>query len=525
MAKPEKGSTTAPAVRKVRLQLDIAPHTGTVEHPGGQVLMIAAALRYKITVWMCGRRVGKTVADVLLGLEEQAKKVGNYHLGLVAPDHAKAKELQHFVVSALGGDPRFNPASIVRNVRHDEGQDRWVELPGLSDVNTGGRWYFWSGQHPYYRAIQGFVFPFDRLIVNEMQLQQPALVTEVLFPMSLDSGGGITLEGHPKRGMPGNHLFTTYYQRGLSKDEEWKDYFSVRMPSEANPLMSKEEIAKGRAGCITKEEEQEEYDAIPVDDAGGVFPNVNQILTIPPMHRDSWPEWLNALVVQHPLPGGSVWMASRPRPRTKYGIGVDWGRWHDATIFTVFDLVTNQQVLLVRIRNEEFEDQLRWLHTIRTRYNNALVHGDENGLGEAMGERLRRAYKAGYKGHKFSAVNKELYVRRGQIHFKERLVRLINCPEQSMEFRNFSIIPPKNDDEMGGRNTALRYGHPPNEHDDFVDAFLVLTESFALGQMARRHRAPEPEGYTMGWFMRQDAERRQAHAAASRRFGPILRPR
>lgn len=510
------------------LELDAKPHGGTASHPGGQLEMIDRAMGSKFFTLSCGRRVGKTVGCIFLGMEEQAQTPGVYYLGYVATDHAKAKEMFEAVFRVLGGDPRTNPESLVVDFSRDQGQDRWIQVAPLAhlyadgtslEVNEGGRWYFWSGQHPHYQAIQGFMFGFHRLIVDEMQQQMPELVTAVIVPMSMDSKGKVMLTGHPKRGLPGNFLFRTFFYRGLSDDPRWEDYDALNFPAEANPTVDPAEITKGRGACLTPEEEREEYDGLFVDDSGGVFPNVIKVCDIAPLPEEALPEWFKKLRLRVPMKGARAWIGEAPVPRRPYGLGVDWGKHKDGTVISVFDLHTNRQVALVHILGEDYENALAWVDEFRKQYNKAYVHGDHNGVGEAMGERLMLKYRSGYKGHKFSSINKELYVRRGQVFFAEKLVRLLKVSSQIDEFLAFSIIENKSDDGMGGKNTALRFGHPPNEHDDFVDAFLVLTESLVASPWREKSKAkePPPGPGTMAFFLEQDRQSR----AARNRYGRV----
>ena len=510
------------------LELDARPHRGTHDYPGGQVAMIRGALKYQFFINPCGRRVGKTTAIFFLWLEEQARKRGFYNSGYVATDHAKAKEFFEAFLRCMGGDPKNNPNSLVKRFSRDQGQDRWVELHALTyvdddgvehELNTGGRYFFWSGTHPHYEAIQGFIFPFDRICVDEMQLQVPQLVTEVIVPMLMDGDGKLLLTGHPKRGRPGNHLFQTYFNRGLSRNPKWGSYGSWNIPSEGNPFTKRTTIALGRAACLTKEEEREEYDGLFCDESGGVFPNITAVCNLPLAPE---PDWYRKLQREIPLVGGTAYFGAKVDPRHSYVIGVDWGKLMDATVFSVFCRETNEQVAVFHITGEDYEDTLKWLHKIREHYNRAMVHGDQNGVGEAMGERLKRKYRSGYKGHKFSAVNKELYVRRSQITFKEEIVHLLAVPDQKEEFRLFSIIPPKTDDGMGGRFFSIRYGHPPNCHDDYVDAFMVLTESLGLGTRSPkkpRTKSPEQIPGTMAYILNQQKQKAWAKTMMQVRIG------
>jgi hypothetical protein len=514
------------------LELDARPHRGTKSHPGGQIAMMRGAMAHRFFTLPCGRRVGKTTSIFFLWMEEQARKKGRYTSGYVATDHAKAREFQQAFYQAMGGDPRKNKHSLVTAYSNDQGQDRWVEIGALEwegpdgeivALNEGGKYYFWSGQHPHYQAIQGFIFPFDRMVVDEMQLQHPQLVTEVLVPMLMDSDGHLLITGHPKASKPGNHLFQTYYNRGLSDDVEYTQYGSLNMPAEANPFIKVSTIKAGRKACLTKQEEIEEYDGKFVDDSGGVFPNIKAVHCLP---VKATPSWWHEFEKDVPLPGMRAWFHRDVHKRKRYVIGVDWAKHRDSTVIMVFDRTTNEQVCVVEIRGEDYEDQIKVVHFLRQKYNKALIHGDHNGVGEAMGERLQRKYKSAYKGHKWSGVSKELYVRRGQIMFKECLVSMMDIPKMKEQFRLFSVIPPKTDDGMGGKFHTARYGHLPNEHDDFPDSFLMLTESLSHAPAREKKEAPTDSvgaPGTLDYVLLVSQGRRQAEGwreVQRRRIGP-----
>jgi len=485
--------------------------------------MIWGAMAKKFFILSCGRRSGKTSSNLFLGMEEQGQHDGFYYLGHISTDHAKAKEMFEAALKVLGGDPKFNPNSLVKKFRRDMGQDRWIETHSMGPLNVGGKWYFWSGQYPNYEAIQGFMFPFHRLIVDEMQLQHPPLVTQVVIPMSMDVGGKVLIEGHPKAGKIGNYLYRTYFLRGTSDDEEWEDYGSFNIPFEGSPFNDVKEGILGRKACITKQEEVEEYDGLFGDEEGAVFEGVGKVCSLPVLEE---PSWFLELGKRYPLIGAQAWFGTPAHPRRKYVIGVDWAKEQDYTLIMVFDRTRNEQVAAFRIRGEEYDEMFEWLKEIAYRYK-GVIHGDGNGVGAAMGSLLRKRYKTGYREHKYHPTNKENYVRRGQWHFNKRLVRLLKIKAQVTEFTLFQIIQAKFDDGMGGKHGAARYGHPPGEHDDFVDAYLMLAESLSAAPLRERKSADDDgeapaSAYTAEWFLEQ-AQKATAAARKGARLGSLSR--
>lgn len=494
---------------------------------GGQVAFIDGMVSYRFFTAPCGRRFGKTLALIWGTMEKQGRSSSFYRAIHVQTDHAKAKTLQDAFVRCLGGDPKSNPNSLIKRVKTDQGQDRWVEVKPLSVTlqdgtilrgNTGARIYFCSGSHPDFYRIQGFPFHFDDIFIDETQLQHPELITRVAIPMLNDSMGSLTLTGHPQRGMPGNHEFQKFYLRGLSDDPRYAHYGALNFPSEANPIISLQANADGRQACANENEEREEYDGLFSNDGGGVFPKIDKAFVLPVLEQV--PDFFLRLQSSTPLPKAFAYFHEAPHPLKRYVVGIDWGKLYDATIIHVFDRTTNRQVAFCRILGEDYEEQLIYVRAFRAAYNNAHVNGDNNGVGEAMGERLAREYRTGYTPHKFSAHNKEMYVRRGAIMFKNEAIQMIDEPTQKQEFINYTVLLNKRSDRAGGSSATLKYGHPEGEHDDHVDAFLVLTDFLALNPTSQR---PEPveqhKRFTMGALRQRLKKKRVEEAAARARFG------
>lgn len=477
------------------------PHKGY----GGQVLLIRKALEAKeVCSWSCGRRFGKTLALILLGLEEQARTKGYYRRGIVSKDHTKAIEMFEFFLKSLG--------HLVKKSHSDKGQNRWIEIIPLSvteertdgttytyTVNEGGKLWFWSGESS--DGLQGFMFPFNRIDVDEMQLQSPTMVTKTFGPMLTDIEGKMVICGHPSMGKQGHFLFQEWFSYGESDDPKWAGYESVNAPSEANPFITMEGHAAGRRKCSTPQEEKEEYDAVFVGSGGGVFPKLDKVFVIDPLElekHESLEAFMNGLFKDAPLPNAKFWFGEEPDPLHSYALGGDWAvseqAGADYTVCTIMNLVTNRQAACFRVNGAPIDEQLPWVHAFRKFYNNAQIHGDGNGLGRAASEPLARAYGDGYTDHGFRGENKVLYVQRTARAFNQERVKLLKIPEQRLEFSLYTLVPKKRLDDYGGSSTVMRYGHPPNRHDDFCDALMMLSDYLAIQPMKPKKKPAERPG-------------------------------
>lgn len=492
------------------LCLDGLPHNGREEfqelvkmgqtktYLGGQQLMIHLAMTHTVATFAVGRRVGKSTGIFFLWMAEQARTEGRYNAGYIAQDHAKAAEAFQNFIMAMGGDPKLNPGSLITRIHNSPAQDRWIEVgplmeDGKDKGNTGGRYYFWSGSHPHYETIRGFMFPFHRIVVDEAKDIHQNCVTRVISPMLADSHGKLAVLGTPGLEGVGNGWFQIYFNKGTMPTLQMDGWVSRNFPSEANPFIPLDALKAARARCLSKNEETQEYDARFLSDTGGVFGNLDACFCLIPL--SGTPHWVKEMQDKEPCPGLTYWIHKDPEWGHKYAMGVDWAKLQDQSVCSVWDLNTGEQAALFAFRGEDYEVQLAWIHTIKAKYRSATIHSDNNGVGVAMTERLARLYQTGIVPHGFTAHNKAEYVRRAQMLFNEAAWKFINCPEQREQFRIFTA-----------EKTAsgyVKYTHPDDEHDDFVDAAMMVGPSISWGMAGELSTQPtDPPFLSFDWYMR-----------------------
>lgn len=469
---------------------------------GGQVAAMRQSMRIQNVVNPWARRQGKSTMRQGLIINEAAITNGTYYFGLVLPDHATAFKIFDSFRKSLGGFVRDSKGD-------DKSQDRWIDLHAIvppkgpppswftrrladkwdrvqsGDVNTGSRLYFWSGKHPHYESIQGFLHPFHRLDTDECQQVHP-LAHSITEPMLSDVGGHRTLTGTPWFLGIGNVQFERFWNTSVTQPPGW---FGMRIPHGTSPHVPRIDLVAARRS-LSEQAIRQLYYAEFLSDAGAVFSNLDRVFVLKPLPRDGASlDWVRSMRSRFGLPTMEWWVSeAEPVAGHVYGLSVDWARSPkgDWSALTVFDFTNGRQVALLRWRGEDFTRQMEVVLEVQKHYGAQQLHADANGMGEAMADFLRRRHAIGFVGHKFGR-NKPDYVRRGQILFVDADVSLINCDEQKHEFKSFSA----HEREGLGSEKKIEYCAPEGEHDDMVAAFLHLAPTLTIcGRQSEPPPAP-----------------------------------
>lgn len=484
-----------------------------VERIGGQRLLLKMAMTYKRFVAPVGRRFGKTTSIFFLLLAEGARTAGKYYALVVSPSHDKAYELMEHIIEMWGGPPgqkdekgRLKPTVVTKVVGGPRDQRRYIETArlgddSLPDVNQGCRIYFVSGGHPHYKRIRGYPHPMHRIIVDEFAQSHPDL-WPVINPMLADADGRGLFIGTTDEKDIGNDLFHTFFLWGLDTSPKRANWGCMNFPTFANPTLNKAGMEEVENACVTEDDRLQEVYAKFLTGRGAVFQNLPAILQLPFITGDDLPQWVREIEAEGIATLGKanntaarppqVWLHADPKPDHTYVMSADWAKDRDHTIMSVLDVTTMKQVMLVRFYGQNWPEQYLWAYRLYERYRCAEFHGDENtGAGQAIGDFMRTEYSTGIYPHKFNVQNKGAYVHRAQRIFLQRKVKLINCYEQYEEIKSFKVFSP---DAAKGQ-VLIRYGHPPGRNDDFVDAFLMLTETIARGKIEVVEDVPQVPKY------------------------------
>jgi hypothetical protein len=415
--------------------------------------MITAALIYAVVIWAVGRRYGKTKGAIQLCYIEAARHKGLYKFAYCSPTYKRAREVyQEFV-------QLFRPL-----IKKKRDSDLYVELIPFGN-NAGVKGWFWSlEQHDNLRG-EGL----NRVIVDECADVVSEAYYATLMPMLADGDGGkALLLGTPKRVGVG----FTWFRAEFTKGEDavaFPHHKSGKGPSEENPHLSKQVLARLREDCIDDLTRREEYDAEWITEEGAVFERLDEAFVLPVLRSE----------------GRYIWIGEEPRPEGKYIAGLDLARFEDFTVLSIFDRRTRRQVAVMRCQGEEYEYQLKLISELRARYNRATVVVDEQGAGTPVMERLRREYGDGARAKKWTNRNKEEDITRARLLFQRTEWTFLDLRWQRNEFQVYTR-------ELLEISGKYRYAAPHGMHDDAVVAAALASEILALPFIAER-RAQQGE--------------------------------
>jgi len=393
-------------------------------------------------------------------------------------------------------------------------QDRWIKtkpvaFEDMPFVNTRGmELFFWSGSHPHYERVRGDTKHFDRISLDEAQLLHPGILN-VVNAMLADAKGSLDVTGTPFLDGIGNQWFEGFYLKGL--DPTYPKWGCMNVPSHAGvgcTIPDDEALEELIERCRTEEAVLQEIYATFITDRGAVFSRLDQVMCLSPMAEP--PDWFyrfKAEIYDNPKALGTgqyvhAAIYKDPEPRVNYVMGVDWARKMDATVVSVFSLETLEQVALITCRDEEYEEQVEWVSKIHGHYNNATIYADANGVGDSMTRTLKKRFLDGCIPV-IIGRDKGGYVRDAQGLFNNVEIKMIDTPTQRGEFKSYMAV--KNED-----TGVVKYGHPPEGHDDHVDPLLMLAERLRQGVRAPTPQKPnEPGWFTPAWFEKQRKKRRR----------------
>jgi hypothetical protein len=291
------------------------------------------------------------------------------------------------------------------------------------DTTTGGRVEFWSLDNEDAGRSRGY----DLIVVDEAGLVRnlETIWRENLIPALLDRRGRAVLAGTPK----GKGDFWRIHQSAI-EDPRWA---TVRRSTSDNPRLDPADIALLRS-AMTERAARQELDAEFLDDGGAVFRNVRACV-------------------------GTI-----ERSNEAAVIGVDWGRYEDATVFAALDPQTRCVVDVERLVGVDFATQRRALLAFWQRNGGGAILAEANSIGAPNIEELRRA---GLPVQAFTttAATKPLLIDTLALALEQRTIVLPELDWLLNELEMYSV-----DISASGR---ARYSAPEGLHDDGVIALAL----------------------------------------------------
>lgn len=381
-------------------------------HPAQQDVIDHAA-RFNVLAW--GRRAGKSVLEIDRVCETA---LHGFPVGWFAPSYKLLAEAWRALVYAL------RPVAS----RTNESEHR-IELV------TGGVVEAWSLDSP--DPARGRKY--KRIVIDEAALVQrfEEAWNGAIRPTLADLQGDAWFGSTPK----GRNYFWQLYQRGLDASQsEWRSW---QMPTRANPYIAAVEIEAARVSMPERFYLQE-FEAMFIDDAGGVFRKVMEAATATPQEQ--------------------------AEPGHQYGFGVDWGKTADFTVISILDLTTNEQVRLDRSNRVDYAVQVGRLKALFERFRPTTIIAERNSMGEPIIEQLIRE-RLPVQPFLTTNATKASAVEALTLAFERGQLRILNDPVQIGELQAF---------EAERLSSGLtRYGAPEGMHDDTVMALALAWQAVA----------------------------------------------
>lgn len=354
-------------------------------------------------VVMCGRRWGKTT---LGGAALVLSALAGMQCAWIAPSFPQSRTLWRWVLGVLELKPGVKVSKVDRRI----------------EILSGGSITIYSAEAE--TTIRGNHFDF--VAVDEAAYVPEQIWLATLMPTLADTRGRAMLIGTPK----GKNWFWREWIRGKQNEE---GYHSYNASTRDNPSPSIQAAYQRAKELLPSRVFAQEWDAIPVDDSGGVFVGVRQL--------------------------------ARSIKRTgDLILGVDLGRDEDYTAVAVFD--TNQQAFLQveRWRGVPYTHTVDRIVNMAKKVDAREVAVEVNAMGAAVADLLE------VRG---VPVIRHVTTRSSKQHAIERLAAAIERGEVVLPEDDYVLTEFESFSARRRADGSYEYSAPVGLHDDCVMACAI----------------------------------------------------
>lgn len=366
----------------------------------------------RFKVMACGRRWGKTRYGAAMCLQTA---VSGGRAWWVAPSY-KMANVGWRLVNRLSAQI---PGVTINK------SDRLIMFP------NGGEIAIRSADNPDSLRGEGL----DLAVLDECAFMKESAWTEALRPALSDRKGKAIFISTPK----GRNWFWRLYQQGV---DGRNDTMSWQLPTTDNPFIDDNEIEAARRS-LPERIFQQEYLAMFLEDAGGVFRRVMECATSEPIDK--------------------------AQPGRQYVAGVDVAAQVDYTVVCVLDTTDKRLVHMDRFNRVEYPVLETRLAAVYDRFNLTTMLVESNSIGRPVIDHLRQR---GLSIQEFNTTNatKTAVIQSLQSAFEHGEIEIINDPVLVGELQAFE-----------GEQMAAhwRYGAPEGMHDDTVMALAIAWSALA----------------------------------------------
>jgi hypothetical protein len=283
---------------------------------------------------------------------------------------------------------------------------------------------------------------FNVVVIDEAARITEEARTDAILPTLADAEGEEIDIGTPKGR---NDFWRNWYAAGQQMNE---DAAAFTAPTSANPIPSIRRTFD-RVKRMTDEHRyplrsfQQEWLAMFVEGGAGVFRNVRKLSTLLPIDP----------ILDH-----------------RYVIGRDWARTNDASVSSVWDLLTHQEVLLEVEQDLPYALQLSRLKALSERYNNALVVAEQNSLGDPL---IEQAAAAGIRIMPFVTTNAT------KATGVDMLALALERGDITLQSDERGILEMESFESSRTPLGMVKYAAPEGQHDDICMARLFAYSAIA----------------------------------------------
>jgi hypothetical protein len=355
--------------------------------------------------------------------------------------------------TALNGDPvgYFAPTYKLLREVFEECKKRLSPIivsANLSDkvirLATGGVIDFWTLDDP----DAGRSRKYKRVIIDEAGMVKDLGQTynSAIRPTLTDLIGDLWLCGTPK----GKGWFHSAFTKG--QDPSQANWASWQKPTRTNPYISKDEIEEARLDPLMVERLfQQEYEAVFLDDAGGVFLGVDRIV-----------------------------QAARKTTGKAGSIGIDLAKTEDFTVLVALD-DEGDQIDFDRFNRIDWDRQIQRICDFIKRHPGFVVYMDSTGVGDPIYEAVRKALpQFQIYGYKLTHQSKSDLINSLAMQTERQAISIWDEPMIISEMKSYEYT-------FNARTRNVTTNAPEGMHDDIV---------IALGLAAWPIRERQPTVFT-----------------------------
>ena len=328
----------------------------------------------------------------------------------------------------------------------------------------------------------------DLIVIDEASFVKPYAYYEVVRPIVSDSGGTIWCGGTPR----GRNWFWQEFERAKSGEIANSACWQVptlgvkvidgQLTRAPHPLENSDfsfEELWGLWKSMPERSFRQEYLAEFIEGGGGVFRRVREAAVLEP---------------------------GVPQEGHEYGIGVDWARSEDFTVFSVIDITTKEQVEVQRFTDIDYVIQGNRLVALYEKWRPTIILAEATGIGGPNIEYLLRRDIPIIPFNTGSA-SKLLIIDDLTSAFERGAIKILNeqaCKVQIDELEAY--------ESQRLESGIVRFHCPSGFHDDTVIALALcwqLAKHDSLGDVYAQRRSERDVMTVAEWFASMGFHRKQ----------------